>query len=190
MNPVRRPSSGLTLIELMVTIALVAILAPLASPAIGTFASRSAMRSISTDFSLALQRGRMEAATKNSCVSVCMSGTVGAADPKCTDAGTDWNGGWIAYINNTCAAPTTADPTVPGNIVLLREAGSSRYTLSNLSGNTDLRAVTFTPRGMTTTSSTVGFQLNDTAGNAETTMNRTICMDPLGRVRLVSGTTC
>lgn len=174
---------GFTLIELMVTIALVAILAALAAPSIGGFVSRSAMRGISTDFSLALQRTRLEAVNRNMCASICMSTTAGTATPKCVDSGEDWGRGWIVFLNPTCNAAIDTDDPAAADIVLTRDSSGSRYTLTNHESNEDLQAITFTSRGATSLP-TSGFSLVDSAASSsDADFNRTICLDSLGRVR-------
>ena len=174
---------GFTLIELMVTIAMVAILAALAAPSVSNFVSRSAMRGISTDFNLALQRTRLEAVNRNMCASICMSTTAGAPTPKCTTAGDDWGRGWIVFLNPSCDGDLDDTDPLPGNIVLSRDSSGTRYTLTNLEDNEELRSVTFSPRGSTSLP-TSGFSLIDSAaGASDEKFNRTICLDSLGRVR-------
>lgn len=178
------PSQGFTLIELLVTVSLIALLAGLAAPAISTFVTRSSMRSINTDFSLGLQRTRLEAVNRNMCATMCMSTNVGSSSPTCITSGEDWARGWIVFLNPTCNATITTSDPVPGNIVLVRDTSGTRFSLTNLSANAGLRAVTFSSRGATSLT-TSGFLLADSGPKADATLSKTICLDALGRVRSI-----
>jgi len=181
--------AGLTLIELLVTIALLAIIASLAAPAIGTFVSRSAMRGISADFTLALQRARSEAINRNMCVTMCMSSNSSLSPPKCTTSGDDWGIGWIVFLNPSCdtsittANPKTANPIE--TVVLVRDTSGARYSLQN--GNSGTRSITFGARGNTRSSTAASFNLVDTQVSANDPINRTFCLDLAGRVRTTDG---
>ncbi|MCW7539178.1 GspH/FimT family pseudopilin [Aquabacterium sp. A7-Y] len=181
---------GFTLIELMVTIALVAILAVLAAPALQSFVERSRVTAISNDFVLGLQRARLEAVTRNSCVSMCMTSNASEMTPTCNPAGTDWRDGWIVFMNPTC---DTVDATMPlaGNVVLIRESAGSDYTLTEDGGGTPTSSVTFNGRGTPRAVVNGTFRLQK-AGEADSYhFNRTFCVSQLGRVRTLGATgTC
>ena len=182
------PESGFTLIELMVTIALLAIIAALAAPAVGAFASRSAMRGISADFTLALQRARSEAINRNMCVTMCMSSKAGLSPPKCTTSGDRWDVGWIVFLNPSCdTSITTTNPTTGSSpletVVLTRDTSNTRYALQN--GNTGTRSITFGPRGNTSSSTGASFNLKDTKTSTSDAINRIFCLDFAGRIKTV-----
>jgi type IV fimbrial biogenesis protein FimT len=188
-----RTSYGFTMVELMVVIALIAILAMLAAPVLSTYVSRSTLRALSTDFSLGLQRARLEAINRNMCVTMCMSSNAGLDSPKCTDSGDEWGIGWIVFLNPTCDTTiTTANPKTIRNetVVLVRQTAGERYSIQN--GDSGTRSVTFSARG--NTRSTVGksFNMSDTAipsSSPDEKYNRTICLDMMGRVRTIESLT-
>lgn len=181
-------SRGFSLIELMVTIAVLAIIASIAAPALGTFVSRSAMRGISADFTLAMQQARSEAINRNMCVSMCMSSDASLSPPKCTTSGDEWGIGWIVFLNPSCdTSITTANPKTGINpletVVLVHEASASRYALQN--GNSGTRSITFSARGNTRSSTGASFNLVDTKVSSSDKINRKFCLDFAGRIKTV-----
>jgi len=184
--------TGFTLIELMVTIAILAIIASLAAPSVDVFVSRSAMRGISADFTLAMQRARTEAINRNMCVAMCMSNNPTAAAPKCYTTGQSWGVGWIVFTLPTCATSiTTSMPntaaTPPQEVILAHEALKDRYQLNNMATR---RSVVFSSRGSLRTGFS-GFNLVDTGVSANDPINRTLCLDRAGRINVLDyGSTC
>ena len=175
--------SGFTLIELLVVIAIVGILATLAAPSVIQFARRSAMQSLSNDFTGGMQKARSEAVARNTCVSICKSANAGAAEPRCTTASDEWNIGWIAFTNTACDRTLgTSDPAAAGDIIFVRQPGDPRYTLVVSPSGRD--SFTFGPQGGTGLA-TGRLSLMDSQDN-NNPMNRVICVDSMGRTRIIT----
>lgn len=175
--------SGLTLIELLVTIALMAILLSVAAPSMMGFVARSSMRGISGDFTLAMQRARTEAINKNQCVAICMSTTVGGTN-KCATTGSNWATGWLVFSAPSCGNITNTRPntslTPPDAILFVREPANTRYELNASSGT---RSVVFNARGLPSSATLDSFNLVDTSAPLSDTINRSFCLDMAGRIR-------
>ena len=128
MVDARALESGFTLIELMVTVAVLAILLSIAIPNYQTFVMSSRMASQTNDFITALNLARSEAVKSAANVTVCASSN-GAT---CTGG---WDTGWI--IHDAAGTPLRVQQALGG--------------ASTLSGGTDVaNSVTFTASGRTT----------------------------------------
>lgn len=105
---------GFTLVELLITISVAAILAALAAPSFKGFVAKQGVSSASNEIFSALNLARMEAVKRNRHVLVCPSNSAGTG---CL-TGNIWTQGWLVCVdadsNNTCDTITnTSDPNYP-----------------------------------------------------------------------------
>lgn len=178
---------GFSLIELMVTIAMIAIVGALAAPSIQQFTVRSAIRAVSADFSTSMQRARMEAINRNECVVMCMSANSTSASPTCVNSGDNWGQGWIVFRYPACARASghyAGLPTSSADIILAHEPVNERYQLIS-PGASPTRAVVFNPRGQPRLGSASTFNLSDTRTSSDFTYGRTFCLNQQGRLRVI-----
>lgn len=137
-------SAGFTLIELMFTLAIAAILMGVAAPNMKEAAMNSRMVAKHNELANALQLARSEAIKRSSNVSVCARLT----DTKC---GTDWNQGWLVFTDQGATRGTIdsgeqvlgISPALTGSLTLTNSA-----RIAGGSGQTAGRPfVRFTSRG-------------------------------------------
>ncbi len=114
---VRGRIQGFSLIELIVVLAIVGILAVVASPAFTTLMVSASISSNINGLSASFDLARSEAIGLNRMVIVCRSADPRAAVPVCSSgaagdfSGDDWAAGWLIYAKQEgVATPSVYDP--------------------------------------------------------------------------------
>lgn len=130
MHQPSRHATGFTLVELMVTIAVLAILLAIGIPSFAALIASNRLTSATNELVAALQTGRTEAIRRNARITVCPAAPT---DNGCSGA---WRDGWIAFIDQTrgsAPAPESANDILfrggplPSGIVAVANAPLSSY---------------------------------------------------------------
>ena len=106
-------AEGVTLIELMVTLAVAGVLLAVGIPAIGDFIATNRMSAAVNDLVSSFHLARSEALKTGDRVSVCASTNWDSAAPSCN--GNDLADGWIVFVDSI----TQNDDVDPGETVVL-----------------------------------------------------------------------
>jgi len=93
-HPSRR-GAGFTLVELMVTIAVLAILLAIGIPAFASLIAANRLTSATNELVASLQTARTEAIRRNVRVTVC------PAAPTATACSGNWRDGWMVFLDQT-----------------------------------------------------------------------------------------
>lgn len=163
---------GFTLVELLVTLAVGAILLAIAIPGYAFLANTNKLAAVTNELVVALQLARSEAVKRGQRVTVCKSAN--ASSSSCSNVG-GWQQGWLVFVDFGVRGVVESSDTV---IHVYGGAPNAIITAINFS-----QFVSYLPDGRSKGSS--GLQ-NDTmlvcqAGNA-----RKVIVNNMGRVRLES----
>ena len=93
----RQTSLGFTLVELMVTVAIIAIVAGLAVPSFISIMQQNRSTNFANELAASLNLARSEAIKRAATVTVCTSNTT-AASPVC-DSTRAWKDGWLVFVD-------------------------------------------------------------------------------------------
>ncbi len=97
----RKPADGFTIVELMVVIAIMAIIAVFAIPSYKGLMTQNRMAGEINDLATDIELARSAAVKQGLWVTICPSATpTNTAAPTCSGS-TEWNTGWISFIDTT-----------------------------------------------------------------------------------------
>lgn len=115
-----KQARGFTLIELMITLTIMAAMLTIAVPGLQQFLISGNLISLSNDIMASLNFARSEAVKRGLSVSLCPS----ANRTTCTGS---WSQGWIVFVDNN------SDGELNGSDALLRvhEAASASYSVTS-----------------------------------------------------------
>ncbi len=161
----RHSSTGFTLIELMVTVALIVIIMSFAAPSFSTFQRNSELTSTANTLLSSLTAARAEAMKRGQNVSVV------------PQDGSDWTKGWIVFVDtdasgtkNGTESALMSEPAVPGTISVATVPSGVVYLMFDGSGYPRLTGGAFQASSL---------DFSNTSGEA-----RRIVSSPAGRLRV------
>ena len=134
-----KPNNGFTLLEMMMTLAIVGILLTVGVPSFKTLITNNRITSQTNDFITDLSIARSEAVKRNVWMTVCTSNT----KTGCTVSG--WNQGWIVFtdVGKDGAVST-------GDTILRVNTGFTGNTTLAISGFNNANYIQFLPNGTVT----------------------------------------
>lgn len=180
----------MTLVELLVVISIVAVLAGIAVPPLSRMVASTAVSSHVNAFMEDSRFARGQAMRAGMSVTMCRSATPEAAEPTCATGATagGWESGWIVFVdqdaNNVRAA---SEP-----LLRVQQALSSSGGIASASASA-FNSLRFRGNGWSSgATASVNFLPKGSAALADGTLNRTVCISIIGRVRVLAKgeTTC
>lgn len=107
--------SGFTLIELMITIGIAAILMSVGIPSFAKMISSSRLTSQFSVILGDLVYARSEAVKRHAPISLCPT-----SDQSSCNSSSDWDGGWLIFVDDGAGGGTSGDKEVNGSEQILR----------------------------------------------------------------------
>lgn len=174
-----RRQSGVTLIELLVTLSIAVILMTIAVPGFQDFLRRNRLESAASNFLATLNYARSEAIRRGVAVSICKSSN----GTQC-GAG-EWEDGWIVFTDRSNYGVINTEGENPEEIIRVHQGLPSGVEL-NASGNFESR-ITYKPDGRITNSVGGSFFLCQRGSTVDA---RRIVVIGTGRARIEAATSC
>lgn len=175
-------SRGFTLIELMVTVSISAILVGIGAPMMTSVIERNAVAGHTNSFMGSISLARSEAIKRGVAVVMCRSDNPEAAAPVCASSGTAWVSGWIVFADRNNNGQM--DSASANSDVLLRVQGAVTDS-GGIAQNTFTNLV-FRPTGlMSSGASTITFDSKSQNSSAKLC----VCIFVSGRTRLLETST-
>lgn len=153
-----RTQRGFTLVELVVTIALLAIVVGLGVPGFQDLLRDNRALTLSNSIVEGLQIARSEATKRRGCVELCRKNSAGDA----CDHGADWSAGWLIHQN--------------GSVLKVWEPSAG---ISGITG--PQTGLTYYPDGSVDGAATFTIELPGCTGDGR----RTVSVTPVGWVNLL-----
>ena len=161
-----KQESGFTLVELMVTVSVVAILLALAVPGFQSFLVGNNLASSSASFLSTVNYARSEAVKRSMTVTICPS----ADGATCTGT---WSNGWITFVDTNANGSANAGETVLRAHPALTSSYSAASTLQDSSGNS-VSYISYARNGLANDTGTVAIcYQNDTSQSQAITITLT-----------------
>jgi type IV fimbrial biogenesis protein FimT len=130
-----RMKSGFTLVEMMVTIAIVAILIAISVPSYHSFIINTRMNAEINSLESALSMARSEAIKRGQTISVCPASSPTATTSTC-DMGTDWSSGWVILVPNVAPPLQISSGVTHGDALKSTSTNTPSYPQFNAAGYT------------------------------------------------------
>ena len=169
---------GFTLVELLVMLAIAAILVTIAVPGYAFLVNAGRLTSATNDLLLALHMARSEAIKRGTRVTVCKTSAPDAPAPAC-DPAAEWEQGWLLFVDRGVRG--TVDV---GDTVLVVHQGIAGWA-DITTGNNFSLYVSYLPTGTSRGSSGLG---TDTIKICVAGDRRDIVVNSVGRPRVPPNT--
>ena len=166
-------NKGFTLIELMVTISVAAILAAVAIPFMANFISQTRLSGNVNEFVAATMLTRSEAIQRSGAVTMCRSTGAETGSSVCDTGDGDWNSGWLIYVGTAADTPDAAT-----HKILARQGAFTAGT--SIAPAAAATAITYNANGVPWPAPPASF-----AFTFKSNFSRTICFSPSGRTSVL-----
>lgn len=177
MNRNRHTTSGFTLIELIITLAIAAILLTVAIPSFMTTIKNNRLINYTNDLVSDINLARSEAVKRGIRVVLCRSANPSAAAPTCSGANNTWTTGWLIFADADGTGTFTAGDT----LIRIGLPINGATIITNATSDSNLQ---YNPDGANAAGGTSVFAICDDRGAGN---GRQVQVNAMGRPQLVKG---
>lgn len=175
---------GFTLVELMITLAVMAILLALATPSFEGLIASSRLASATNELNATLRQARSEAMRRGQRVTVCAS----ANGNQCTN--NDWTSGWIMFVDRTRGAAAVdagetilqVFPALTGGVVAQGQANVARFVSFSSDGQSRTMGADNQAGTIQICSTSNGIANDNRARNLIVAMSGQVVMQPINGI--------
>jgi type IV fimbrial biogenesis protein FimT len=146
--PSRAVVAGLTLVELLVGVALLAVVLSVAAPQFSQWGRGTRVNVHASDLQSSLSYARSESSRRGVRVTLCRSADPTAADPVCAGSGS-WSTGWLVFVDNV-HIPGNTPGVLDGADRVLRIGEPGRDSVISTTGNLGAW-LAYSPQGLVRT---------------------------------------
>ena len=174
--------AGLTLIELLIVVSLVALLASLAVPSFRSLLVNRTVQAAADALISDMRYARSEAVKRSARVSICQS----ASGTSCATGSNVWVSGWIVFVD----ANVNGTVDVGDEILRVQQPLTSMASIASTIPSNDRRFFTYEPTGWAKSASQTFFFTP--GGRVPLNSVRLVCVSNQGRpgLKAVGATTC
>lgn len=166
-------SYGFTLMELMITVAVVGIVASLGVPSFQNMLNENRVTSLANELAASLNIARSEAIKRGTRVSVCKSANVSSTSPTCSTTA-NWQNGWLIFVDSGTKG------TFDGSDIRLKVGQPSNSSAVITFNNNSDNYISYLPLGNSSSNGTLSICVGG--------IQRSIIIISSGRIRLTKGT--
>ncbi len=179
--------SGMTLIELMVTVGILGVVMGIGIPSMRGISESEAVRGHVSTFFSTLRYARSEAIRNRTQVVVCPSNNSESASPSCSDGLTDdWAQGWIIFVNRDADTDYRYDAT-KDTLLRVQGAISTSGGINEATGGAPNKFV-YRSTGILRDGGASSFTFDAKSLNAR--QRKLVCISMQGRARVETNTSC
>lgn len=173
--------NGFTLVELMITLAVAAILLTVAVPGTGALIKNNRIKGHTYKLFGAINYARSEAIKRRAPVNLCRSANPTDANPVCGGTNYTWTSGWLTFVD------LNNDDDYDATDILLSVVSAAASGVQIKTNDISNSYLEYDPDGTTDEGeSTARYAICDNRGGAH---GRQINISPLGRPIIVKGST-
>lgn len=176
----KRNNAGFTIIELMITLAVAAVIVAIGVPAMGQFIKNSALKNQVYDMMGSMATARSEAIKNGARVIMCRTADPVAATPSCGGGNDNWSTGWLLFVSEDSNLVYNA-----GTDTLVKVGLPSPQQVNVRSNGSGNNYLVFNPDGTLNETAAAGYALCDDRG---VDYGRLITVGLVGRPELTIAT--